>query len=230
MTMATTAQFTIGAEVSCTDGVCGAVRSVIVDPVTEVVTHLVVEPKHRRYHGRLVPLDLADVMAGEIRLRCTKEEFENLNPAEEVQFIQETGSFAGYHPGQVGYWPLYGLGGGMGLSAGAAARVGPHLADGVPPHIIIQDIVPLGEVDIRRGDQVHATDGDIGRVQGLVIEPVGRHVTHVLLQEGHLWGHKEVAIPIGSVASTSNGIQLTITKQDVQDLPPVDIDHPAGLS
>ena len=50
---------------------------------------------------------------------------------------------------------------------------------------------------------------------------------HVLLQEGHLWGRKEVAIPISAVASTSGGIQLTIDKQDVQELPPVEIDHAA---
>jgi hypothetical protein len=51
-------------------------------------------------------------------------------------------------------------------------------------------------------------------------------VTHVLLQEGHLWGRKEVAIPITAVAGTSDGIRLKIAKQEVQDLPPVDIDHP----
>jgi hypothetical protein len=48
----------------------------------------------------------------------------------------------------------------------------------------------------------------------------------VLLQEGHLWGRKEVAIPISAVASNSGGIQLNIAKQEVQDLPSVDIDHP----
>ena len=46
---------------------------------------------------------------------------------------------------------------------------------------------------------VHATDGEIGKVEGLVVEPAHGHVTHVLLQEGHLWGRKEVAIPIGAV-------------------------------
>jgi hypothetical protein len=38
-------------------------------------------------------------------------------------------------------------------------------------HSITYDTVPLGEVAVRRGDHVHATDGDIGQVQGLVIEP-----------------------------------------------------------
>jgi hypothetical protein len=64
-----------------------------------------------------------------------------------------------------------------------------------------------------------STDGDIGRVQGLVIDCGSRHVTHVLLQEGHRWGRKDVAIPIGAVASTSDGIQLTITKYQVEDHP-----------
>ena len=73
-----------------------------------------------------------------------------------------------------------------------------------------------------------ATDGDIGRVQGLVIDPRSHHVTHVLLQEGHLWDRKEVSIPISAVTRVDDGIWLSITKQDVADLPPVDIDHPAG--
>jgi hypothetical protein len=53
-------------------------------------------------------------------------------------------------------------------------------------------------------------------------------VTHVLLQEGHLWGRKEVAIPITAVTAVGvDGVQLSTTKQQVQDLPPVDIDHPS---
>ena len=53
-------------------------------------------------------------------------------------------------------------------------------------------------------------------------------MTHLLLKEGHLWGRKEVAIPIGAVARIDDGIRLTITKREVEDLPPVDINHPGG--
>ena len=121
--MAGTAQFTIGAEASCSDGAAGEVTRVIVDPVAETVTHLVVEPEHRRDPGRLVPLDLVEAAAGEIRLRCTMAEFEKLDPAEETQFIPGTSGYEGYGygPGQVGYWPYYGLGGGMGWPASAWA-------------------------------------------------------------------------------------------------------------
>ena len=66
-------------------------------------------------------------------------------------------------------------------------------------------------------------DGDIGHVEGLVIEPLDHHVTHVLLQEGHFWGRKEVAIPIGAVTGIDDGIRLSLTKREVQDLPPVGV-------
>ena len=215
--MTETTPFTIGADVSCTDGVSGQVTRVIVDPVARAVTHLVVEPKHHYDRGRLVPLDLVDATAGEIRLRCTLAEFEELDPAEETQFLPGTPGYPGYDPEQVLSSPYYG----MGMSADWGMAGGLPLA-------VTYDTVPLDEVEVRRGEHVHATDGRIGRVQGLVIDPGSHHVTHVLLQEGHLWGRKEVAIPISAVTGVEDGIRLSITKQQVQDLPPADIDQRNG--
>ena len=91
---------------------------------------------------------------------------------------------------------------------------------------ITYDRVPLGEVEVRRGDPVEATDGRIGHIQGLVVDPGDHQVTHVLLQEGHLWGRKDVAIPIKAVSRVGDTIRLNISKHEVQDLPPVDFaDH-----
>jgi sporulation protein YlmC with PRC-barrel domain len=214
MGMAESTSFTIGADASCTDGVCGEVSRVVVDPVARAVTHLVVEPTHWRGSGRLVPLDLVDATTGEIRLRCTLADFEKLDPAEETQFLPGTPGYPGYDPDQVLSMPYYGIGMGMG--------------GGDVPVAVTYDAVPLDEVEVRRGEHVHASDGRIGKVQGLVIDPDSHHVTHVLLQEGHLWGRKEVAIPISAVTGVDDGIRLNITKQQVQDLPPVDIHHPGG--
>ena len=225
--MTETTQFTIGADASCSDGVCGEVSRVVVDPVARVVTHLVVEPKNRQGLGRLVPLDLVDATTGEIRLRCTMAEFEKLGSAEETQFIPGSSGYAAYGPEQVLSWPYYGLGlGGIGMAGGIGTEIGAEMA--AVSQTVTYDRLPLGEVAVCRGEHVHATDGDIGRVQGLVIDPRDHHVTHVLLQEGHLWGRKDVAIPISAVTGVDDGIQLGITKDEVQDLPPVDIDHPNG--
>jgi sporulation protein YlmC with PRC-barrel domain len=222
--MAETTPFTIGTEVSCSDGTCGELSRVAVDPVARAVTHLVVEPKHDPGFGRLVPLDLVDATAAGIRLRCTLAEFDKLGPAEETKFIPGGTGSVDYAEGEVLSWPYYGLGMGAGLVA-PAGGLGVDMAD--IGQTVIYDKIPLGEVSVSRDQPVHATDGNIGRVQGLVIDPRDNHVTHVLLQEGHLWGRKEVAIPISAVSRVDDdGIQLSMAKAGVQGLPPVDIDHP----
>ncbi|HYB19002.1 MAG TPA: hypothetical protein VEF71_26530 [Streptosporangiaceae bacterium] len=61
----------------------------------------------------------------------------------------------------------------------------------------------------------------MGRVQGFLVSPDDDQVTHVLLQEGHLWGRKKVAIPISAVTRVDAGIRLNLTKEQVGELPPV---------
>ena len=202
--MADAAEFVIGAEVSCSDGaVCGEVERVVIDPVAGTVTHLVVRVKHRRILDRLVPAGLVEAKAGGsgVRLSCSVEDFDRLDSAEEKHQV------ADYGPGQVSPLPVFAM---RGLVIPVASS-------------ITDEIVPFGEVDVRRGDRVRASDGEIGHVDGLVIDPSDRHVTHVLLQEGHLWGRRQVAIPIDTVKKVGDAVEVHLTKQQVHDLPSVEI-------
>jgi sporulation protein YlmC with PRC-barrel domain len=211
--MAQTMPFRIGADASCTDGACGEVSRIIVNPVTREVTHLAVGPKYRPGQGRLVPVDLVETTTAQILLRCTLAEFQTLQPAQEGGSAPDLDSSGhlGNSPNQV-RWVL-----------------GPVHDPGDAGQGVTVDYVPSGEVDIRRELTVCATDGEIGQVQGLIVEPDGHQVTHVLLQEGHIWGRKEVAIPIGAVTKIGTLlIHLSLTKHQVKDLLPGDIDHPAG--
>jgi sporulation protein YlmC with PRC-barrel domain len=196
--MAEEANFAIGATASCSDGACGEVSRMIVDPASLSVTHLVIEPKHRRgERGRLVPLDLVDATAGEIRLRCTLAEFDQLEPAEETELLEGAG--------------------GMGVGGASTPMGVPHAS-----RTDVQDVVPLGETEVGRGEHVHALDGEIGQVEGFLVDPGDHRVTHVLLQEGHLWGRKEVAIPVSAVTRIQDGIRLNMTKKQIEDLPSAD--------
>jgi sporulation protein YlmC with PRC-barrel domain len=240
-------QFIIGAEVRCRDGECGEISRVVMDPVAGVVTHLVVEPRHRRQPGRLVPLDLVEPGLAPVTLNCDLAGFADLKEAEETQFVPSTAAYGGYGLGRLLSWPYYGLGAG-GMSRGRLGGGGPV------SQAVTYDKVPLGEVAVRRGERVHATDGEIGRVQGLVIDPGDHQVTHVLLQEGHLWGSREVAIPIGSVSEIDRarrlpmdggssgrarpvgmlavdelGVRVKLTMQQVRDLPEVQLSNPDSL-
>ena len=69
-----------------------------------------------------------------------------------------------------------------------------------------------------------------GRVEGLVIDLGNHRVSHVLLQEGHLFGRREVVIPIlGAVAEVIDSVPAQHhLKQQVENLPSVNIDYPSG--
>ena len=206
----------IGSETRCAgDTMPGEVKSVVVDRNTRTATHLVVEPRHRTGLARLVPLDHVDATGGTIQLRYTEAEFKDLSAAEEtlaeilpgpgpVEVIPEGWRSADDEPRWDGVQspPVRGE-----MTAGTI--------DLVPL------LLPPTEEEERRGDHVHATDGDIGQLRALSIDPDSHRVTHVrvLLKEG-LWHHKEVAIPAGDVAGFGDGINLNLTKQQVEDLAP----------
>ena len=193
--MAEETQFTIGAEATCSDGECGEVRRFIIDPATQTITHLVIEPKHGHEPGRLVPVELIDSTTGGIRLRCTIAEFGHLEHADETDMVE-------------------------GADLGIGMPGGPPMGIPQPTQVVFQDVVPPGEIEVTPGEPVHATDGEIGHVQGFLVDPDNHRLTHVLLREGHLWGRKEVAIPVSAVTGVKNGIQLNISKQQVEALPP----------
>ncbi len=206
--MASASRFMIGADVECTDGICGEVIRVVVDPVARDATHLVVEPKHRRGLGRLVSLALVDATGGHVRLTCTRAEFENLDPGEITRCLPGNGADADYGPGHSVSWRHLRT-----SVAGAVMRGGTENV----AQLVTDDRIPMGEVAIRRDEHVHCADGDLGRVQGLVIDSADRHITHILAAERHLWGRRLVAIPIEAVRTIDHDIRLTIRTHDVHE-------------
>jgi len=234
--MSTVTEYIIGSEVAGSDGVCGDLRRVVVDPVARSITHLVVERRHQQGEGHLVPIDLVASAGDEIQLSCTMSEFQALEDAEERKLLPGADGEYGYtqdqmlslYPGL----PLGGMAGGVGMAGLGEGNMGGvgigamgGMARGTGSHaIVIADRIPVGDVELRRGEHVHATDGTIGRVQGVIVDTSDQHVTHVLLDEGHLWGQKRVAISIGAVTGVDDGVRLSLTKAEVGNLPPVEID------
>jgi sporulation protein YlmC with PRC-barrel domain len=220
--------YQIGSDVTCKDGECGSLIRVIVNPVARTVTHLVVEPAHSPDNARLVPVTLIDPTAtvDTIRLGCDHAGFEALEYAQTEDYLPGEQDGLGYSADQTLRLPYFPYGGGVFPAPGPGNIGGELTAPAVAePRVVTHDRVPAGDVQIRRHQSVHATDGDIGRVQGLVVDPRDEHVTHVLLQEGHLWGKKTVAIPIGAVTDVKDGIHLDLTKNEVRDLPELELNR-----
>lgn len=200
------ASFSIGVTARCRDGVCGRVTQVVLDPIDDRVTHLIVEPQHRQGLGRLVPMELAEPTSDEVDIKCTLAEFDDLQIAESVRFLPGVDGHRDYGPDDVLLWPYF----------------GGNISE---PEVV--DILPAGEVAVQRGETVHASDGPIGEVEGVVVSRTDHRVSHIVLKTGHLFGRKDVAIPIGDVNSVSEeGITLSLSKHDVDALPAVEFDRP----
>lgn len=197
----------IGATAHWDDRSAGEVLCLVVDPTAQRVTYLVVEPKHRDGLARLVPpdhVDQAGARTDELRLRYTEAEFEELSPAEEeramdiepVVLLSSQAAWAGPadFPAAYGAWP----------------------GEAVEPVDLVPSLYP-GEEEEWRGDPVHATDGHIGYLHALCIDSDSGKVTGVRLKK-HLWGHKDVTIPVEKVSGFRGGIHLNMTKHEVQHL------------
>ena len=89
---------------------------------------------------------------------------------------------------------------------------------------VAYDRVPKGEVEIRRASAVTSADGSIvGHVDGLLVDDED-HVTHVVLERGHLWRRRDVTIPLSAIEKVeTDGVTLNLTKGEIEDLPAVPV-------
>lgn len=194
----------IGVEARCEDGACGRVRSAVVDPATKRLMDIAVKPDGL-HGGHLVTPDLIASVGEEVVLRCTKDEFVRLEPAQEV---------SEHHTAS---WPYTGeeRGGGR-FPVGVE---GIERDTGYGNRTTIRDRIPEGGVEVRRGEPVYATDGEVGRIRGLSIRLPDAHVGHLLLNGGKLFGRKMIAVPVDSATDFGDGIRLDLTKAEVNALP-----------
>ncbi len=71
-----------------------------------------------------------------------------------------------------------------------------------------------------RGTRVEATDGYVGKVDEFVVNPENCHITHLVMREGHLWGQREVIIPLSAIGDTREDIvYLKLDKHQIESLP-----------
>jgi sporulation protein YlmC with PRC-barrel domain len=82
--------------------------------------------------------------------------------------------------------------------------------------------IPPDELAVRRGAHVEATDGRIGVVEEFLVDPINGHITHLVLREGHLWGKKDVTIPVAQIDHIEEDkVYLKLSKQSIEALPAI---------
>lgn len=73
---------------------------------------------------------------------------------------------------------------------------------------------------MNRGTRIEATDGYIGHIDEFVVNPEKGHITHLVMREGHLWGQKDVIIPLSAIGDIDvDTVFLNLDKQQIESLP-----------
>jgi sporulation protein YlmC with PRC-barrel domain len=202
----------LNAKVRCSDGLCGHTTEVILHPETGEVTHVVVREKHSPHVERLVPVHFVteETTEHQVCLRCSADTLAGMQAFTRTEVLPERVS----HYEGSGY---------------LAAELVPARVVESKWVTVRHKELPKGEVAVRRGAHVEATDGRVGSVDAFLAEPKTERITHLLLRRGHLWGERDVAIPISHIERFSEDvIYLRIGKQAVKELPaiPHSADHP----
>ncbi len=197
------------AQVECTDGVCGRSVYVLINPVVEQVTHLVVREDSSPHTEYIVPVDVvSETIADTIHLRCSKIELKKMDPFVKTKFIGEkvlNRNFE-YVGGMIGMGANYFL---------------PYVTSEETIKVPVKHLqIPPGELAVRRDTRVEATDGYVGKVDEFVVNPENSHITHLVMREGHLWGQKDVIIPLSAVGDTrEDTVFLKLDKHQIESLP-----------
>ncbi len=196
------------AQVECTDGVCGLSVYVLINPLADEVTSLVVRETSTNTEY-IVPVDMISAtIVDTIRLSCNKAELEQMKPFVKTDFIEEK-------------MPV----GNIGLAGGAYGMGSYYYIPYVTPELTVQVPVehlqiPPGELAVRRGTRVEAKDGYVGKVDEFVVNPQTGHITYLVMREGHLWGAKNVIIPLSAMDDTGDDtLFLNLDKHQIESLP-----------
>ena len=196
----------INVEVLCAGKECGRSTCLIVNPINERITHLVVAEKVFPYIERLVPVEkIVASTPNSIQLRCSQTDLSGMDAFEETDFI-EAGQLEASFPYNAPY------------------EVWPYAMYDVMPMPLEHEQIPAGEVAIHRGTSVKATDGPVGKVDEFLIDPENDVITHLVLREGHLWGKKDVTIPVSEIDKIAEeAVYLKLDKKAIEKLPTVPV-------
>jgi len=202
----------LNVDVYCSDEeVCGRSVSIILNPVTEKITHFVLRTKELVHLEYMVPIEyIVESTPHKIQLRCSRKQLAQFDPFTHVEFLD---------PHDVGYPHLP-----LPLAAVEPIGMWPYTLPGEDMTATPIEDIPYGELAVHRGAHVEAKDGRIGRVDEFLVNPQNSHITHLVLREGHLWGQKDVTIPVSEIDRIKDDVVfLKLDKQTIGHMPSIPI-------
>jgi sporulation protein YlmC with PRC-barrel domain len=200
--------------VRCADGATRELVDVVIDSSSSRVTHLVIRPAQHAEDARLVPISLANYAEKdgetEITLNCSAADLERFDPVHQFKVLHAGEARKEDPKWDVGVEDIV-------VSPGYAPSAYGDYAGALDSDVTISyDRVPKGEIELRHVSSVYSADGHhLGSVDGVVVDE-GDQLTHLLLQRGHLWWKREVALPAETISKFESDIlTLGVTKREL---------------
>jgi len=171
----------VSASVRFVDGCRGSSTHIVINLQSQRVTHVVVKTKGTPHADWLVPVALVTETSKDmIRLRCSPMDLETMMPCTRIEW---TSAPENCH---VPLLEQY-------LTHTAAIR--PY------GHPVKRKLIPPGQLAIGRNTRVTTINGQVGRVQKLLIYPTDARIMRVVIRTGSLWNQKSVIVPFRWIAS-----------------------------
>jgi len=229
--------------VGAMDGIVGHVKDFYFDDKAWVIRYLVVNAgtwlSSRKVLISPVSIGRPDWTAKILPVRITREQVKNspgIDTEKPVSRQHEKQYFEYYR------YPYYWNGGGLWGEGDYPDLMMPDCTGVVPmPHAVQSEVAEANaraEAAQHQGDDTHlrscnsvmryhikATDGDIGHVQGLLVDDETWAIRYIVVATSHWWaGHEVLIAPpwIGAVSWSDATVSVNVTRQAVKNAPPYD--------
>jgi sporulation protein YlmC with PRC-barrel domain len=193
------------AKVLCSGSECGEITYIILNPITDNVTDVVMRDHEIPQVERLIPIELITKSSSDtVQLNIPKDLIHSYPPFQHTDFIKISTPLTSKGMPINFMWPY----------VIAEDRYIPLESESIPPE----------ELAIHRNAHVDAIDGRVGKVDEFLIDPDTGHITHLILREGHLWGQKDISIPVSAIKRIGKDtVQLNLDKRSIGKLPVIPI-------
>ncbi|MHB0858768.1 MAG: BON domain-containing protein [Anaerolineae bacterium] len=195
-----THDYRIGASVVCSDGRCGRLFRLVVNPQTREITDIVVEKGFVLTRDTVVPVDLVESAdKDEVRLSISGDQLQELAEYTEVNYETLLADFpqtpeeraeAEQRPAPEGAGRP--TPGGAFYATPVAARVGYHVPEGVE----------RGKVVISHGTTVMGAGDEIGTVDHVLVDPESDAIAYLVVDQGPLGD--TLVVPAEMIAGVSS--------------------------
>ena len=195
-----------GAQVFCTDGKCGTLGKVAVDPATWQVTHVIVEEGFLLKKSRVFPFSSLERTApGEIYLATHSGELQNY-PVYREETVERVAPGQS-ESGTTAFWSEgvpYGVG-----PATPLLTISEKIRHGLPSNLVVVD----------RGTSVEGLEGNIGKLDHLRADAETGKLTELIVRHGVLLTSQRVLPASLASAISEDGIFVEVTAEEVEGLP-----------